>query len=140
MKTISIIAVLILQLIMSSICAQKSNQTIEVNIENIQTNDGNIMIGLYKNQQDFLSKTYKAIQTKAKKGTIQVTFEDVEPGIYAISLYHDQDTNQKLNTFLMIPTEPYGISNNAKSQFGPPQWIKAKFSISDKKVVQNISL
>jgi len=140
MKTVFLLAMIIAQAIWGVINAQNNNQNIEVNISNIKTSEGTIIVGLYKNQKDFLNKAYKGKAIKPNKTGVQVVFENIEPGVYAISLYHDEDDNKKLNTFIMIPTEPYGVSNNAKGQFGPPQWEKAKFTVADKNVIQNISL
>jgi len=140
MKTVFLLALIFAQAIWATINAQNNAQRIEVNITNIQNNEGTIQVGLYKTEKDFLNKIYKGITIKPKKTGVQIVFEDIEPGIYAISLYHDEDDNKKLNTFIMIPTEPYGVSNNAKGQFGPPQWEKAKFTVADKNVIQNISI
>ncbi|GAA4274887.1 DUF2141 domain-containing protein [Aquimarina gracilis] len=120
--------------------AQENNPSIEVHVTNIKSNKGNISVGLYKGKDNFLRKTYKSIKVKANKSGVTVTFEDIMPGEYAISLYHDEDENEKLNTFLRIPTEPYGVSNNAKGQFGPPKWEGAKFNVESEIVVQNIKL
>jgi len=140
MKTVSIIVIILLQSLWATINAQNENQMIQVNITNIKVSKGTIIIGLYKSEEGFLNKAHKATKIKATKEGGQVVFNDIEPGMYAISLYHDKDDNNELNSFLGIPIEPYGVSNNAKGQFGPPQWEKAKFLVSDKKTIQHISL
>jgi uncharacterized protein (DUF2141 family) len=61
-----------------------------------------------------------------------VIFTNVPDGDYAVSCFHDEDDNGKLNMFMgMMPTEDYGTSNNAPANFGPPKWIDAKFEIKD---------
>ncbi len=140
MKTTFLALIIALLTLATSSFAQTSNQSIEVIIDNIKSNDGTLKIGLYKTKENFLKKPYKSISVKAKKASLKVTFEGVEAGEYAISLYHDKDDNQIMNTFFKIPTEPYGVSNNAKGQFGPPKWENAKFIVSTKITVQNISL
>ncbi len=124
----------------ASIFSQDVTQSIQVNINGIKSNEGTIRVGLYTTKNSFLNKIYKGIDIEAKIDGVQVTFKNIEPGEYAISLYHDEDNNQTLNTFLKIPTEPYGTSNNAKGKFGPPKWEDAKFIVSDQTVVQNIKL
>ncbi len=140
MKTVSLHVIMLLQTLWGTVHAQNEYQTIQVNVTNIKANKGTILVGLYKNEKDFLNKTYKGTKIKANKEGVQVTFKNIEPGTYAISLYHDKDDNNEMNTFLGIPTEPYGVSNNAKGQFGPPQWEEAKFKVSGQKTIQNISL
>ncbi len=140
MKTTFFALLIVLLVISISSFAQNNNQSIDVIIDNIKSDNGTIKIGLYNSKQHFLKKTYKSISIKAKKEGVKVTFEDVKEGEYAISLYHDEDNNQKMNTFFKIPIEPYGTSNNAKGQFGPPKWEDARFIVSGKMVTQNISL
>ncbi len=140
MKTTFFALIILLLTFSASGFAQQNGQSINVVIDNIKSNDGTLKIGLYNSKEDFLKKPYKAISVKAKKEGVKVTFENIEEGEYAISLYHDEDDNQEMNTFFKIPTEPYGTSNNAKGRFGPPQWQDAVFIISGKNVTQQISL
>ncbi|WP_438422745.1 DUF2141 domain-containing protein [Aquimarina macrocephali] len=140
MKALKFTIILLLMLFTKTSIAQESEFSLTVMITNIESDKGTIQVGLYDNKGNFLNKTYQSISTKAKTGSVEVIFKNVPKGEYAISLYHDTDNNQKLNTFLSIPTEPYGTSNNAKGKFGPPKWEDAKFSISDKAIVQSIKL
>ncbi len=140
MKTTILVLTTLFLIFSSPVLAQNNDHSIKVTVSNIKSNEGTIEIGLYKSKENFLRKTYKAIRIKANKTGVHVLFENIEPGEYAISLYHDEDENKKLNTFLKIPIEPYGVSNNAKGRFGPPQWENARFNVEDKIVVQNIRL
>lgn len=48
-------------------------------------------------------------------GTIEIIFEDLAPGEYAIRLMHDENGNGKLDQNLVgMPTEGYGFSNNPR--------------------------
>lgn len=140
MKTLKFTIILLLMLCTKTGIAQESEHSLTVMITNIESDEGTIQVGLYNNKDNFLNKTYRSISTNAKTGNVQVIFKNVPKGEYAISLYHDADNNRELNTFLSIPTEPYGVSNNAKGRFVPPQWEDAKFTISDKTIVQSIKL
>ncbi len=140
MKTLFFTVMTLLLVCTTTIYAQDSKQLIDVIIDNIKSDKGTINIGLYKQKENFLKKPYKSISIKAQKEGVKVTFKNIEEGEYAISIYHDEDDNQQLNTFFRIPTEPYGTSNNAKGNFGPPKWDDAKFTVSNKKVTQHISL
>ncbi|WP_271766074.1 DUF2141 domain-containing protein [Aquimarina algiphila] len=122
------------------IAQELEGHTITVTINNIKSNEGTLRVGLYDAQESFLGKPFTSISAKAKVGKVTASFENIPNGTYAISLYHDEDNNQKLNTFLKIPTEPYGVSNNAKGRFGPPKWEDAKFKVTDRRVSQSISL
>lgn len=116
-------------------------QNITVNISNIDTYKGTLVIGLYDNESQFLKKTVKGKLKKVTKNTATVVFQDVKPGDYAVSLFHDVNDNKKLDTYVFgIPKEDYGTSNNAKGFMGPPKWEDAVFTVDSKNVTQNISL
>ena len=58
------------------------------------------------------------------------TFE-LPDGTYAIGVFHDVDGNGALSkSFLGIPKEPFGFSNNVRGRFGPPSFMEASFSLT----------
>jgi uncharacterized protein (DUF2141 family) len=58
-------------------------------------------------------------------------FFHVAPGTYAVSVFHDENSNGKLDTNLMgIPREGVGASNGARGHFGPPKFDDAAFHFS----------
>lgn len=120
--------------------AQESKNNIKITINNVHSSKGTLQVGLYNSAASFLGKTYRGISIKAKKGKVQVIFKNIPKGEYAVSLYHDVDNNKELNTIFGIPTEPYGTSNNAKGNFGPPKWEDAKFMVTQKETLQSITL
>lgn len=55
-------------------------------------------------------------------------------GEYSIAVYHDWNSNDKLDTNILgIPNEPYGFSNNARSKWGPPKYEIAQFELNQSK-------
>ena len=59
-------------------------------------------------------------------GSIQL--DPIPPGLYAIAVYHDVDSDGKMNRAIAgYPTEPYGFSNDARAIFGPPEFASAVF-------------
>jgi uncharacterized protein (DUF2141 family) len=59
-----------------------------------------------------------------------IRFDDVAAGAYAVSLFHDQNENGRLDTFLAVPTEGFGFSNNPVVRFGPPSFAQAQIMIT----------
>jgi len=47
----------------------------------------------------------------------------------------DENMDGKMNSFLGIPSEAFGFSNNVKGLFGPPSFEKASFPFPHKKVI-----
>lgn len=56
---------------------------------------------------------------------------DIPAGTYAIAVYHDVNGDGKMNRvpFVNLPLEPYGFSNDARGQFGPPSFTDASFEV-----------
>ncbi len=118
-----------------------AQNSIEVEITNFESDLGVAQIGLFNTETSFLDKVYKGKEVKIKDQKAVAIFTDIPDGTYAISVFHDKNEDEKLNTFLGIPTEKYGASNNAPSKFGPPKWKDAKFEVRNGEIVkQKISL
>jgi uncharacterized protein (DUF2141 family) len=134
----SILMLLIFHLASLNLNAQN---TIEVEIINFASDKGVAQIGLFNTETSFLDKVYKGKEVKIKDQKVVAIFSDIPDGTYAISVFHDKNKDEKLNTFLGIPTENYAASNNAPSKFGPPKWKDAKFEVRNGEIVkQKISL
>lgn len=64
-------------------------------------------------------------------GSVTLTFHNVRPGRYAIALLHDENGNGKADrAAMMIPTEGFGFSRDAKVRFGPPRFGEAAFDVA----------
>ena len=73
--------------------------------------------------------SYHAVGDAA--GSVTLTFADVKPGRYAIALLHDENGNGKADrAAMMIPTEGFGFSRDAKVRFGPPKFREAAFEVA----------
>ena len=57
----------------------------------------------------------------------EVTIYDLDESYYAIAIYHDKNSNDEFDTFLSIPKEKFGFSNDAKVFLGPPSFSEASF-------------
>ena len=115
--------------------AIQAQNTIEVSLTDFKNDKGAVMVGLYNVESDFLDKTYKSLTSEISNKKAKVTFTDIPDGTYAISSFHDADSDGELNMFMgMIPSETYGCSNGARGYFGPPKWKDAKFEVKDGEV------
>lgn len=125
MKTIIITALI---LITGFAHAQQINLTVE--LDGFKSDDGRVKVGLYNAEGTFLKMTYKSLASDIHDHTATVVFEGIEKGEYAVSVYHDENNNGKLDTgFMGIPSEDYASSNNAKGFMGPPKYADAKFQL-----------
>ncbi len=115
----------------SSIAAQ---HTLEVNIESFKTQNGKVYIALYNNATDFLSDTelFRKYIGPVTSRTMTVTFRDLPSGTYALSVFHDANANDQLDTnFFGAPKESYGFSNNPKIWLRAPTFAESRLEISE---------
>lgn len=102
-----------------------------VTVNNVKSSNGKIIAQLC-DKDTFLKQCPFRIQVKATKGTIILNFKGVPAGKYAISLFHDENDNGKLErNMLGIPTEGYGFSRNARGFRAPPSFINAAFDVKE---------
>lgn len=113
--------------------AEKNRYQIDVEINDISTNEGNVYFALYDSELNFNARNpLKKTSSEIKDGAVKVTFSDLEPNIYAITCFHDANSNGKLDFEIGgIPIEDYGTTNNIMN-FGPPRFADAKFDLKDK--------
>ena len=132
MKTMVCLVTLFLSL-------QSFSQDIELNISNIESDEGKLIIELYQGADDFLKNPLERKIVPIHTNRAQYVFLNINPGEYAIGVIHDLDEDGELDTFLKIPREPIALSNNVKPEFGPPEYEKAKFYLKkDQRVVLSI--
>ena len=107
-----------------------STGTLRVSLEGFTSDSGTVALAVWNDRQYWLSdgNAVRGEYSPIADGSAVVVFEDLPYGEYAISAYHDENDNGKLDTgFLRIPKEPIGISNDARARFGPPKYEDAKF-------------
>ena len=135
-----ILAVLIVSLTTFLSAYAQDVQTITVTVSNATSNAGTIKFGLH-NKDTFMRKNpIQVAESKIEDGKCKIVFENVPSGEYAITCFHDKNSNGKMDFQSNgMPLEDYGASNNVMN-FGPPQYDDAKFTITDKDVSLDIKL
>ena len=101
--------------------------TLTVEIRQLRNNNGKLLLELNNDKQDIIKGFSEAIADHK----IILVIRDLKPGKYAFKYFHDENSDEKINTnFMGIPKEGYGFSNNAKGTFGPPSFDKMVFDLS----------
>jgi uncharacterized protein (DUF2141 family) len=120
------------------------NGRIRIKICNLRNTSGIIGIALFTTKKGFPDKQTMAYTTTtlpASDTQCEVVFDDVPYGTYAVSILHDENNNGKMDkTFIGIPREGFGTSNNPKIRRGPPGFEESQFALDHKEVDLNISL
>lgn len=123
-------AIIVLMLVFGS-SALYAQHRVEVTIKGIEEIKGSVLVAVYCDEESFMKEHCDSKKIKATSHEITVMFENVKSGDYAITTFHDENDNDKLDTnFMGIPKELYGFSNDAKGSFGPPSFEKAKVKIT----------
>jgi len=131
--------------LLCSIFLIKDSQTLlNLNVVNIKANKGMILVLIFKSSDGFpeeIKKAVKSLRIPVKNFSANVIIEDLPPGKYAVSLFHDEDGDGKLKkNSVGFPIERYGFSNNPTLFFGPPSFSKCAFSVGSSPVLIEISL
>lgn len=64
-------------------------------------------------------------------GEASASFEQLVPGTYAVTVYHDENDNQKFDkNWLSMPREAWGVSNNARPRLRAPRFDEASFELT----------
>jgi uncharacterized protein (DUF2141 family) len=81
------------------ICSLMSAQNVKltVAVSGLKNDTGVVKVGLYNSDGTFLKATYKSLASEIKDNKAVVTFDNLPAGEYAISTYHDENSNGKLD-------------------------------------------
>ena len=113
--------------------AAADNATLDVSVSGLRNKKGHVLVCLTASSKAFpdCSKDGKAHKRTVKANAAgSISFTDLAPGTYALSLIHDENANGKLDTSLAIPKEGFGFSRNPKITFGPPKFKAASFAVA----------
>lgn len=112
--------------------------SLEITIRNLRNDNGNVRVGIFR-EDNFLKKAVFGEVQKAANGTVVVVFDDLPAGEYALSVIHDENANEDLDSnALGIPKEGFAFGNNAMGFFGPPSFDNAKFRIDHGKRAKQV--
>ncbi|CAM4111415.1 DUF2141 domain-containing protein [Flavobacterium antarcticum] len=119
-----------------------NNPKLTIKISNIEKIKGEIKVGIFNTDTHFLKEGYalKNYSVKVENNTAILTITDLPKGEYAVTMYHDQNSDNECNkNFIGIPKEPYAFSNNIKPKMSAPKYKDCKFDLSENKTL-NITL
>ena len=106
--------------------------TLTIEVSNVTSQEGKLYVGLYSKNQEFANVEgaflKKIVDPISKTGAIEVGFDEVEEGEYALAIFHDRNSNDTLDkNFIGFPKEPFAFSNNFKPKFSEPEFEDCSF-------------
>ena len=120
--------------------------TLLLRIHGLASGQGKVVVQVYSNEQHWLSDKADemALRLVVDAAEVKANPEVALPlpyGRYAIQVFHDLDSNDRLRTnWLGIPREPVGTSNNATGRMGPPRFRDASFEFSEEAPVHELNM
>lgn len=111
----------------------EASGALTVKFEGLRSTKGMIRACLTRDPKLFLhcERDPAAFKASVAAGTTaHMDFAHVPPGDYVLAVIHDENANNKVDTFVGIPREGVGFSHNPAMSFGPPKYEAAKFHVS----------
>ena len=114
-----------------------------IKVENVLPAGGVLRLGLYDAAlyPDDDSKPIASADVPAIGGQTVVTLHGIPPGVYAIQTFQDVNANNKMDTtWVGLPLEPFGFSQDAKPFLSKPPFDDVKFTLAAGENTQVIHL
>ena len=102
--------------------AQSGTATLTVRVTGVRNNKGRIALALFQGEAGFPGDKSKAMHSQQaeidnKIGGAKFVLQGIPYGVYAVSVFHDENMNGKLDkNFVGAPKEGYGASNNPRKR------------------------
>lgn len=112
--------------------ASAQSTSLDVTVSTVTQAAGEVLLAVYNNEDTFGKTSLLAMRKAAIEGDIKFSFTDLNPGEYAIMVFHDVNGNGELDTNLLgLPKEPWGASLQGESVFGAPGWSDTRFELTN---------
>lgn len=107
--------------------------SLRVRVEGLKSTKGQFAYALFDEVKagGFPDGTpYKADRIAISATSFELAFDGLPAGRYALTVYHDIDKNNKLNTGVFgQPTEPWGSTNNVTHTFSGPTFDESAVDV-----------
>ncbi|WP_051051267.1 DUF2141 domain-containing protein [Pacificimonas flava] len=108
--------------------------TLHVVLEGLRSTKGSVRLCIWAEGDGFPdcknADDVTRLAAPASAETVTVDVAALPLGAYGISVIHDENDNKRLDkSFIGLPTEGVGFSNNASAPFGPPAYKRVRFPV-----------
>lgn len=114
--------------------ASPAQAEVLVRVSGIESRQGEIGCALFKDKAGFPTDNATAVQQwlPADPQGVVCRFAEVASGRYAVAVSHDLNGNRQVDRNLFgLPTEAWGVSNNARPALRAPRFDEAAFELRD---------
>lgn len=141
MKRIKTLTILFLLMLCKSSYGQSSG-TLVIEASEFNSERGKAIVHLFRRGDDLPEKPFMKSSSIIANGKIKIIFQNVPFGEYAAILFHDENSNERIDHRFGLPNERMGFSNHWKLSLfsGMPTFEKLKFSFSANDAFYRITL
>ncbi|MFT4997322.1 MAG: hypothetical protein ACJA0M_001064 [Chitinophagales bacterium] len=126
---------LVLSLLFITNMAFAQQSSLAITVSGITHDSGSIVVAVFDSADNWLSTDADtaafahASQGVSGEAQVSLLIEDIPTGSYALSIFHDVNANDELDTnFIGYPQEPFGFSA-PMGAFGPPNFHEASIEV-----------
>lgn len=114
------------------VAAAPPTASVEIDLTALRNSRGVIQACMTRNPAYFpdCKGDPDALTRSAPASVRRLEFQSVPVGRYALSVFHDENANRKLDTLAGIPKEGFGFSRNPVIRFGPPRFDKVSIQLA----------
>ncbi len=135
---------LLLIVFTTALNAEDRRGNLIIHFEDLRNTKGGIGVLLFNSSKGFPGNSenaYLNYYSTLSAVSHTVNFYDLDYGTYAVSAFHDENSNKKLDTnWLGIPREGVGVSLNVLRPFGAPRFRDTAFQLYQSSVTLNIGI
>lgn len=118
--------------------------SLTIDVSGVKDRKGKLQVALYNSDKDFPeTEPYRGeVLNITADNDLKVTFKDLPPGDYSVAVYHDKNSNGKLDKNLLgIPVEDYGFSNDTRgTRLSAPSFENTKLRVEGENVELKIEV
>ena len=119
----------------STLYASENSYTLTVEANHFKNDNGEVQFSLYNKDGTIPDKKLNLYflkkRVQIKNGHAKASFKDLPKGKYAVSFYHDENNNNKIDKGLVMPEEGVGLNNfKTINFFNLPNFKAASFMLN----------
>ncbi|MBN1291045.1 MAG: DUF2141 domain-containing protein [Candidatus Latescibacteria bacterium] len=122
----------------------KKKGMVKIVITGFKNDEGVARIALFRDKHGFPNDTeyaYLKGECDIQDNESRLSINNIEYSTYAVSVYHDENNNGKLDKkWKLIPSEGFGTSNNARKEKEGPSYDLSTFEVNADTISVKIKL
>ena len=120
--------------------APRGSAALRVSVEGLRSERGELFVALFYDANGFPDEPQRAtrgIHLPIAGETMDVRFDELPAGALAVAAFHDENSSGDLDkNWFGLPTEPWGVSNNASAFLGPPRFQDARLQLLEGQLLE----